>query len=92
MAKKINPFVEFLINSLASSLETVGSMKLVEVLQTLHDGEVETWEACLKSGYAFVQPLKKMVSKTKTKIDDGFVDALEDAIAESAQANGLVLS
>lgn len=90
-AKKINPFIEFMLNTMAGALESVGEMKLVELLQKLHDGEPENWKACILSGHAFIIPLKKLVGKTSSKIDDGFVAALDEAILASASANGLDL-
>lgn len=91
-AKKVSPFVEFLLNTMAGALESVGEIKLVDLLQKLHDGEPENWKACILSGHAFIIPLKKLVGKTTTKIDDGFVAALDEAITMSAENNGLDLS
>lgn len=88
----MSAFTEFLLNTMAGALETVGEAKLVDLLQKLHDGEPEDWEACIRSGHAFIVPLNKLVSKTKTKIDDGFISALDEAITASAAANGLILT
>lgn len=91
MAKKVNPILEFLLNTMTGALETVGELKLVDVLQKFHDKNPVEWEACVRAGHAFIKPLTKLVSATKTPIDDALVQALDEAISQSAADNGLLL-
>jgi len=88
MASKLT---EFLVNSLVPVFEEIGESKLVEVLQDFHDKNPEQYEVSIKAGHVFIQPLIEYVKKSKSKIDDGIVDAIHDAIDTSAKMNGIDL-
>jgi hypothetical protein len=83
----MSTFTDFLLNTLSSSLETIGETKLVEVLQQLHDKNPEQYQAAILGGQALVTALLPIVSKTGTKIDDAIVKALSEAIATSSSLN-----
>ncbi len=82
---------DFLLNSLSGALETLGESKLEEVLQSLYDKDKVQYEAAVRGGHALVLALQPVVAKTGTKIDDAIVNALADAIKDSAAANDIVL-
>lgn len=85
-------FGEIMLGLFSGALETVGESKLIEVLQTLHDKDEAKYQAALFGGHALVKALVPVVDKTGTKIDDAIVNALGDAIEQSALLNGLVLA
>lgn len=88
----MSAFTEFLLNTLSGALETAGGMKLIEVLQKLHDKNPEKYNIAIQSGHDFVAALLPIVEASKTKIDDGIVGALEEAINTSAETNGVVFT
>ena len=80
-------FKELLLGALASTLETVGETKLVEVLQELHDKNPETYQQAIIGGRALCEALEPIVAKTGTKIDDSIINALKEAIEISSSSN-----
>ncbi len=87
----MSAFTEFLINTLSGALTTIGESKLEQVLQQLHDKNPAEYEAAIRGGHALVVALLPLTQKTGTKIDDAFINALEDALNVSAAANGITL-
>jgi hypothetical protein len=87
----MSAFTDFLINTLSSSLETIGESKLDELLQTLHDKHPDQYEAAIFGGVALVNALLPLTKTSATKIDDAIVQALDEALKASATANQLVL-
>lgn len=85
----MSAFTDLLVNILLPTFEKLGEAGLVQLLQKFHDNEADLYKASIVSGHAFVKPLLKYVDSTPTKIDDGFVAALDEAISLSAAANGI---
>lgn len=81
----------FLLELLASTLAEVGESKLVEVLQSLHDKDLQGYKSALFGGLSFVEGITKLTDKSKTKIDDALVNAIREAIEESAKLNNIKL-
>ena len=85
----------FLLELLSGALGSAGESKLLEVLQQLHDNDKTTEKTDYKSaiigGYSFCVGISKLVTASKTKIDDSILTALQEAITESAKANGVKL-
>jgi len=82
-------FKEFLLATLAGTLEVVGETKLVEILQQLHDkDEVQYWNA-IEGGRVIVKSLLPIAAKSKSPIDDAILQSLSDAIETSAAANAI---
>jgi len=79
----------FLLNLLAGALEGVGESQLIELLQDLHDSNLEDYEAAIQGGQALVAHLMPLVTKSKSKIDDAILNAISDAIDTSAADNGV---
>lgn len=84
-----NVFTDFLVNLLLPGIEKIGEAGLVQILQKFHDNEPDLYKASIVSGHAFIKPLLKYVESTATKVDDGFVLALDEAVTLSAAANGV---
>ncbi len=87
-----NSFTDFLVNMLLPTIEQLGASGLENVLQKFHDEKPDEYEAAIKAGHAFIKPLQNYVGGTSTKIDDGFVAAIDEAITLSAAANGITLT
>lgn len=81
----------FFLELLAGTLAEVGELTLVELLQELHDKDPDGYKSAIYGGISFVTGISKLTTRTKTKIDDAFVNAIKDAVETSAAANGLEL-
>lgn len=84
-------FQTFLINLVLPGLEQAGQTFLVQALQKFHDEKPELYKASIVAGYVFTKPLLDYVKQSETKIDDGFVEAISEAIVMSASTNGIDL-
>lgn len=82
---------ELLLNLLTGAIESVGESKLIAVLQDLHDKNPELYKSAIHGGNALVTALKPLVEKSATKIDDAVLNAIGDAVKQSAAANGITL-
>ncbi len=82
----------FLVSALSGTLAAAGESSLDAVLQDLHDSNLADYTAAIQGGHALVQHLKPLVAKSKTKIDDIFINALDQAINMSAAANNVAFS
>ena len=85
----------FILELLSGTLAEIGESKLVEVLQELHDkdktpGKTD-YKSALLGGLSFTTGISKLVTKTKTKLDDALVNAIVSAIHESADNNNIEL-
>ncbi len=92
----MNPIFKALFKSLleagAGMVESAAEMKLVEVLQKLHDNDPARYKAAILGGLALVAALKPITDGTATKLDDAVIDALKEALETSAAQNGVDLT
>ena len=84
-------FIQFLIATLTGAIESVGESKLEQVLQQLHDSDVESYKAAIFGGHALVTKLGALVAKSTNKIDDAVLGAIDQAINASAKTNNVTL-
>lgn len=82
-------FGELFLNLAGTALQTVAESKLVPILQDLHDSNPDDYKAAIQGGHALVKHLMPLTAKSTTKIDDMVIAALDQAINESAAANGI---
>jgi len=88
---KSNPFLEFLLGTVTGALTSIGESKLEDVLQQLHDSNPDDYKAAISGGNALVKHLQPLVQKSATKIDDAVLSAIGQAVATSAEKNGITL-
>lgn len=81
--------LNFLVELFSKTIADAGESKLKEVLQNLHDQNEAEYKAAIYGGHALVKRLRPLVEKSKTSIDDAVLGAIDDAINESAKANGI---
>lgn len=74
-----------------SSLAAAGKPKALELLQSLHDKNVNDYKAAIFVGNAALAKLKTVTDKSTTTIDDALVADVQDIINSSASANGITL-
>ncbi len=82
---------ELIINTLAPTLGVVATNKLVDLFEKMWDKDNEKATAALKAMYIGVVQLQNLTDDTKTKIDDALVDAIRNAIEQSAAEHGITL-
>lgn len=87
----MSAFSEFLLNALTGALESVGESKLIDLLQDLHDSNQADYRATIAGGHALTLRLLPLVKRSKSKIDDAILTALDQAIKISAESNGIDL-
>lgn len=80
----------WLLDLFSGLLQSVAETKLVEILQTLHDKNIDQYKAAIFGGHALVAGLLPLVEGTGTKVDDAILKALDEAITLSAAANEIV--
>lgn len=80
---------EQLLILFAAAFGQIGESKLVDVLQQLHDKHPLQYEAAIKGFSVGVKALLPLVEASKTPIDNLFLNALNDAVIESAKNNNV---
>ncbi len=86
----MSAITDFLVKILLPTIEQLGETALIGLLQKYHDNDPEEYKATMIMGHTFIKRLVKYADGTEGKIDDGFVDALDEAITTSALANGII--
>lgn len=87
----MSAFSNFFVNLFSGTIAEAGESKLVEVLQQLHDSDLESYKAAIYGGQALVSKLSPVVAGTGTEIDDAILQAISEAIETSAADNGIEL-
>ncbi len=87
----MSQFTEVLARTLAPVFASLGTEELTKVFAKIHDNDPKGHAATLKSLYIGVKQLETITDKTKTKIDNVFVDALIASIEASAEEFDVVL-
>ncbi len=84
---------EVLVSVLMPAIKTVGKAELKEVLAGIKQHNTpELYKNTLQGMYSDFLLLREGALKTKSKIDDGIVDVVIEAVQESAAADSIVLS
>lgn len=87
---KIN---ELIVAGVLPLIKRVGKLELEHVLSGIkeHNSE-EVYKNTLQSLHSNFSLLKEAAYKSKSKVDDGIVDLVLEAVNENANAEGIVLS
>jgi hypothetical protein len=89
MASKVS---EILVGALAPVLANVGREQLTTLFNKLHEDNPAVYKTVMVALYPIVDvQLETLTDKSKTKLDDIFVDAFKGAIEDSSEANGVEL-
>ncbi|MEO8406317.1 MAG: hypothetical protein ABI480_17035 [Chitinophagaceae bacterium] len=90
MPKKIK---EILAEAVFPVIKAVGKVEMGHVLTNIKEqNSAEIYKNTLQGLHSDFLLLKSAAIKSKTKIDDGIVDLVLEAVQENAEANGIVLS
>jgi hypothetical protein len=84
---------EIIVATIIPMVKEVGKLELKDVLSQIKAHNTpELYHNTLQGLYSDFSLLKEVTVKTKTKIDDGLVDLVLEAVTETAAADGIVLS
>lgn len=87
----MNPVIESLAIVLINSLYTMGKPAIATFFSGLHDKDKNLYAGTLNLAQYGVTLLRPKIAATENKIDDAFLDDVQDAITTSATANGITL-
>ena len=84
---------EIIASTVFPIVKAVGKVEMKEVLSGIKEHNTpEIYHNTLQGVYSSFSLLKEAAVKTKTKIDDGIIDLVLEAVEENADADGIVLS
>ena len=84
---------EMIVKAVLPAIKTVGKIEMKSVLWGIKQHcRKEIYQDILKGIYADFSLLKEVAFKTHTRIDDGIVELILEAVEESAEIDGIVLS
>lgn len=89
----MSKITDLLVSAFMPVVKSVAKDKLVELLDQLQQKNEASYKTALTALYPVVDvQLEDVTEKTETTIDDSIVDALKEAIEESARKHGLQLA
>jgi len=84
--------LEFLVGIFSGAIKTLLKERVVAALAALYAKDPKAYNTALTGLYPVIDvQLEDITDKTKTKADDILVDALKEAIEQSAATHGLTL-
>jgi len=84
---------EIIVEAVLPTIKIVGKIQMTNVLSGIKQhNSPEIYRNTLQGLYSNFSLLKEAASKSKTRIDDGIVDLVLEAVKESANSDGIVLS
>lgn len=84
---------EVIVAAMLPAIKAVGKAEMQQVLSGIKEhNTAEIYHATLQGLHSNFSLLKHAANKTKTKIDDGIIDLVLEAVKESADSGGIVLS
>lgn len=84
---------EIIVASVLPAIKEVGKVEMKQVLSGIKEhNEPEIYRNTLQGLHSNFSLLKDAASKTKSRFDDEIVDLVLEAVKESADADGIVLS
>lgn len=85
-------FKEVAIAALMPVIKSIGKYEFEQVLQNIQaHNTANVYENTLKSLHSNFKLLKEVALKSKTKIDDGIIDLVLEAVQEAADEDGVKL-
>lgn len=83
---------QIFVSAAAAFIRPVGAATLVQILEHGRQNDPEGYKELIQGIYPFFKgKLTQWAEASKTKIDDGLVGAVTDAVEESAEANEVTL-
>ena len=84
---------EIIVAAVLPALKEVGKLEMEDALSDIKQhNTAEIYKNTLLGLYSGFSLLKEAAIKTKSKVDDGIIDLVLEAVKENAAADGIVLS
>jgi len=84
---------EIIVDAVLPTIKAVGKIQMKNVLSGIKEHNTsEIYRNTLQGVFSNFSLLKEAASRSKTKIDDGIVDLVLEAVQESANNDGIILS
>jgi hypothetical protein len=84
---------EIIVASVLPAIKAVGKIEMETVLAGIKEhNTAEVYQNTLQGLHSNFSLLKEIAVKTKTQVDDGIIDLVLEAVKDSADAGGIVLS
>ncbi len=84
---------EVLIEAMLPAIKAVGKAEMKAVLSGIKDhNTAELYQTTLQGLHSNFSLLKQVAYKSKTKVDDGIIDLVLEAVKESAEDGSITLS
>jgi hypothetical protein len=84
---------EIIVAAVLPAIKEVGKLEMEgALLEIKQNNTEEIYKNTLQGLYSGFSLLKQATLKTKSKVDDGIVDLVLEAVQENASADGIVLS
>ena len=84
---------EVLIEAMLPAIKAVGKAEMIAVLSGIKDhNTAEIYQTTLQGLHSNFSLLKEAADKTKTRVDDGIIDLVLEAVQESADAISVKLT
>ena len=84
---------EIIVETVFPIVKAVGKIEMKDVLAGIKaHNKPEVYHNTLQGLFSNFSLLKEAALQSKTKIDDGIIDLVLEAVTESASADGIVLS
>jgi hypothetical protein len=83
---------EMIVEAVLPAIKAVGKVEMKSVLSVVKQhNRTEVYQSTLKGLHANFSLLKDVASKTNTRIDDGIIELILEAVKESAEIEGIAL-
>jgi hypothetical protein len=84
---------EILVRAVLPIVKAVGKVEMEHVLWGVKENNsMETYRNTLQGLHSDFSLLKEIALKSETRIDDGIIDLVLEAVKETAEADGITLS
>jgi len=84
---------EIIVASVLPAFKAIGKVEMEAVLSGIKEHNTpEIYQNTLQGLHSNFLLLKEVAIKTKTKIDDGIIDLVLEAVKDSADAGGIILA
>ena len=84
---------ELLIEVMLRAIKVAGKAEMQAALLGIKgNNNEETYQSTLQGLYSSFLLLKQAANKTKSKVDDGIIDLVLEAVKDNAKSGGIILS
>ncbi len=83
---------EIIVEAVLPAVKTIGKIQMQNVLLSIkHHNTAAMYQGMLRGLHANFSLLKEAASRSSTKVDDGIIDLVLEAVKENADADEIIL-